>query len=488
MNKSSQIFKNTLIFLMFLMLFAPLLQTTLNLFVIRELKGSFKLVPDIDFSFKYWNDGIFQENKEKYLGEHFGFRNTLVRANNQLKFNLFKKTSNIETVIGKENYLFAEAYIESYTGENFVGVDKIVAKCRVIKELQDKMSAQGKLFLPVLAPNKARVLKQYLPGNVKVKSISNYEAIVLCFKKSGVKYLDFNDYFIKNYDSSPYPLHPKYGVHWSSYGHTLAADSIINYINFYCHLNTPKLQWKNNMVISDSLQELDYDAGEGMNLLVGQMHSKKMAYPRYQYVDTGNSKPPLLVVGDSYNFGLEMTGMQNKVFSDYKFLYYFKELLPYSEDKEAFLKLNLKEEIEKHKVFIMIATEHNLKDYGWGFAEKALNIMNGKEENILDDYTREVKLMELVVRKNKDWYDDVVEQAFETKQNIDTLVVEAARYAVMQKHKKKEDNSPLMDMVEQIKANPKWMNDIKARAIKKGISLDSAIILDARWQLEKGVN
>jgi len=486
MSRRSQILKNILIFLMLVILFIPLIQNTLKLFTVRDLKGSFKLSPDIEFISEYWFSGLFQENKEKYVNEHFGFRNTLVRTNNQVKFNLFKKTSNIETVIGRDNYLFAKAYIESYTGENFVGSEKIIATCGVIKALQDKMQEQGKIFLPVLAPNKARVLNNYLPAGVSIKNISNYEAMLICFKKLNVRYLDFNAYFMENYKTSPYPLHPKYGVHWSSYGHTLAADSIINYINYHYHVNTPRLDWKKNIVLSDSLRELDYDAGDGMNLFIDRMPSEKMAYPAYQYKDTANARPPLLVVGDSYNFGLEMTGIQNRIFSDYKFLYYFKELLPYSEDKEAFLKLNLKEEIENHKVFLMIATEHNLKDFGWGFPEKTLNILNGKEDNIMDDYTREVKMMEMVVRKNKDWYDDVVEMAFLSHRDIDTLVMEAARHAVKLKHKKenKEKPDPFTEMIEAIKDNAGWMKDVEARAAKKKIPLDSAIRMEARWQLQ----
>ena len=483
MERSSNIFKKLLLFLIFIVLFMPMLQNALNLFMVKNLKGSFKIVPDIDFFITYWKNGVFQENKEKYLNEHFGLRNTSVRINNQVKFNLFKKTNNIETVIGKDNYLFAEAYVESYTGENFVGIEKIIEKCRVIKQLQEKMLERGKIFLPVLAPNKARILKEFLPDNVVVKNMTNYEAIVICFKKLKVNYIDFNDFFIKNYKTSVYPLYSKYGIHWSYYGHTLAADSIINYLNFYYHLNTPKLNWRKNIFLSDTLRGFDYDAGDGMNLFVDQLPSKKMAYVNYEYKDTANTKPALLVVGDSYNYGLELTKMQKMVFSNYKFLYYFKELRPYSNDKEAFLKLSLKEEIENHQVFIMIATEHNLKNYGWGFAEKALNVINGKEEEIFDGYTKEVKLMELTIRNDKGWYEVLVHEAFISKSNIDTVIVEAARYKINQKYQEKESLTPLMEMIQKIKNDSHWINDVKVRARKKNISVDSAIVLDALWQM-----
>ena len=92
------------------MLFLPLAQTNLHLFFVKELKGFFILAEDVDLSRQKWMSQEFQEKKEKYINENFGFRNTLIRLMNQIEFSFFLKTSNSETVIGKSNVMYAKTY------------------------------------------------------------------------------------------------------------------------------------------------------------------------------------------------------------------------------------------------------------------------------------------------------------------------------------------------------------------------------------------
>jgi hypothetical protein len=479
--EENKVIKRCLLFLLLLLLFFPLVQNSLRLFEQQPLKGDFEAARDIEFSGEYWFSGVFQENKEKYLNENFGLRNTFVRLNNEVKFDLYKKTSNIETVVGKENELFAKAYIDSYTGKNFVGDSLLAKKAETIREIQALLKKQGKIFLPVLAPNKARCRKQLLPDGTAIVSPSNYEVLVKLFKQEGVSFLDFNDYFLKNAATSRYPLFSKYGVHWSSYGHALAADSLVKYISWDLGEKMPAPDWSDSFYLSDSLRELDYDAGEGMNLL-RTLPSQPLAYAKYRFRDTSLPRPPVMVVGDSYNFGLELTGIYDTVFSKYMFLYYFNELRPIREDRDAFLKLNFSEELNSRRVFLLVTTEHNLINYGWGFLEKTLKVLKGVNEPLIDETEKQILLMMSQIRKTAKWYGDVVNGALLKKVDIDTELRAAARYAVNKKMNK--GANPMEDMIFTIRSDPQWMEDVKERARRKKISVDSAIVLDALWQLQ----
>ena len=488
MSKYSVIIKKSLLLIVFVVILMPIAQNNLSLFLVKDLKGSFQKTAKIDFSFDYWYDGVFQETCEKFLNENFGFRNTLVRFNNQIIFDLFKKSTNKEAVFGKDGYIFAEEYVKSYIGKNYIGQDLIVEKSIKVKKLQLKLLEKGIVFVPILAPNKARILSEYLPENTP-KYLSNYEAYVYCFKRLGITYIDFNDYFIKNNKISKLPLYSKYGIHWSSYGRTIAADSIINFLNYKYSLNTPCMSWKNNILMSDSLMDLDYDIGEGMNLLVNQLPSEKLAYPKIEYVKNENSKPPLLVIGDSFNFGLDETDMQNKVFSNYKFLYYYKELIPYTDDKEAFYKLNIKDEIFNHKVITLVATEHNLVNFGWGFIEQALDILEGKNDGTINDYERKIKLMVEKIKQNPEWYKQVVDKSISGKISLDSALILDAKYVIDLEKKENinsDFNEKVKDMKEYIKKDLKWIEKAKKTALEKNISVDSVITSDAIWEVKQG--
>ena len=486
MNQSISIIKNVLLAIVFTVLFLPLLQSSLHLFLVKDLDGFFNKAEGVSLSKQGWTSSEFQEKKELFLNENFGFRNTLIRLNNQLDFLLFKKTSNKETVIGKDNYLFAKTYVESIRGENYIGNDAIIKKAFSVKLLQEKLEKIGKVFLPVIAPNKANFYKEYLPGNTYKLKLTNYEAFKYCFDKLKIKYIDFESYFLSQKTTSKYPLFSKYGIHWSTYGHTLAADSIISYLNINCNLTTNKLLYKDNIVLSDSLRDFDYDIGLGMNLFVDQLSSEPLAYPKYSFKKVSENKPPLLVIGDSFNFGIQKTEMQNEVFSDYKLLYYFKEVVPYGSDKDAFSKLNIKDEINNHQVIMLLFTEQNFVHYGCGFIEKAINILDGFDNGTFDD--RENKILEMTKKiiNDKPWIDKLTTEAIEKNKNLDTLIRQNAIYMInlLNDEKNIVRTQKINEMCSYIKRDPIWMKSVDQRARENKIPIDTVIFRDAVYQVD----
>lgn len=486
MNQSVSILKNALLVIVFAILFLPLLQSELHLFIVKELDGFFNKAEGIDWSRKDWVSTEFQEKKEKFLNENFGFRNTLIRLNNQIDFTFFKKTSNSETVIGEDNYLFAKTYIESIRGENYIGNKSVIKKAFLVKSLQDKMEKIGKIFLPVIAPNKARFYNEYLPGKTFRVSLTNYEAFKYCFDKLHIKYIDFESYFLSEKSKSKYPLFSKYGIHWSTYGHSLATDSIIHYLNSTYNLKTNQFLYKENMILSDSLQGFDYDIGEGMNLFVDQMKSEPLAYPKYSFKKVTENKPPLLVIGDSFNYGIQNTDMQNEVFSDYKLLYYFKDLFPYSSDKDAFKKLNIKDEINNHQVIMLLFTEQNFVNYGCGFIEKASNILDGLDNGSFDEKGNKIFEMIKKISNDKVWLDKINIQAKEQNKNIDTLIRENAIYMinVLNEEKNTYRAKKISEMLDYIKKDFAWMKDIDKRSRENKIPLDTVLLRDAIYQVD----
>ncbi len=486
MSNSSNIFKKVILIVVLSLLLLPVIQRHLNLFPVQDLKGYFAVATDQDFSTDEWFDRSFQERKESFLNEDFGFRPAFVRFNNQLRYSLFKTTSSAEALIGKDGYFFGNTYLRSYLGEDFIGVDTIIKKCFLVKEIQDKLKQNGQIFLPVFGPNKVRVLSNYLPDGVHKKGITNYELFKALFNKLNIRYIDFNEYFCKAYASSKYPLYSKYGTHWSHYGHTFAADSIINYLNYYDKLNTSTMVW-DGITWSDTLQYPDNDIVDGMNLMVEQFPSEKMAYPKVSFTKNQINRPSLFVVGDSYNNGLVATDYQNQVFSDYKFLYYFKELQPLTYDKEAIYKLNLKQEIGSHKVILLVTGEFNMAEYGWGFLEKTSGLLNGKIK--IEDLQCEntIEMMKEEIGRDKEWMKKIKEQASNEKISYDSLITSQAIYLAEIKISRENPNKDLRVKIleKKIRYNKGWMKDIAVKAKERNISIDSMIKADACWVIEQ---
>ena len=81
--------KNLMFALLILMLIAPWMQASLWLIKEKPLMGAFSATaaPDLSaFTRPDWLSGTFQETFNTQLENHIGFRNSLVRLNNQMDY------------------------------------------------------------------------------------------------------------------------------------------------------------------------------------------------------------------------------------------------------------------------------------------------------------------------------------------------------------------------------------------------------------------
>ncbi|MFA9211234.1 MAG: hypothetical protein ACEQR5_05370, partial [Moraxellaceae bacterium] len=97
----------------------------------------------------------------------------------------------------------------------------------------------------------------------------------------------------------------------------------------------------------------------------------KMAYPDFHFEQLKTKKPNVLVVSDSFFWGMYNAGIST-VFDQTHFWYYNKQVYPEFQTKELFTyQVNFEQAINANDVFIIMATEANLKAIGWGFLERA---------------------------------------------------------------------------------------------------------------------
>ena len=96
-----------------------------------------------------------------------------------------------------------------------------------------------------------------------------------------------------------------------------------------------------------------------------------MAYPNLLYsADSLTKKLNTLVVADSYYWGMYNNGF-TQAFGTNTFWYYNRQVFPDSYNSPTFVEeKNLAKEIESNDLFIIICTEGNMHNFGWGFLEK----------------------------------------------------------------------------------------------------------------------
>lgn len=380
MKLISKIFGDIVWLLIIGFLSLPLIQINYHLYEIPKLNGAIEEVKEPELSLNSWFDGDYQIAIENYINENFGFHDFFIRLNNQLSFSIFKKAKAQGVIVGKKNYLFEESYIKAYYGQDYIGENKILTQLKKAKYVQEKLAQLNKQFILVYAPSKGSYFPEYFPDKFKSKKgITNYSKFIEHSNNLGLNHIDFSAYFRKNKYKSKYPLYPQYGVHWSKYGMFLAADSMVRYIENLAHIDMANFYYKQLRWAQP--EDTDYDIAFGMNLL-DTLKSFPMAYPNILSEPTSNKvKPSILVVSDSFYWGIFNFGFSN-VFDKSHFWYYSMEIYPESfQSPKKTTQIDLEEEIKNHDIFIVLATEANLSKFGWGFIESLYEQLHSSEFN-----------------------------------------------------------------------------------------------------------
>lgn len=439
MEKNALHIKKVLLGLVMVFIFLPLLQHYLHLVKERPLNGAFEDAPEAEFSISSWGEGKFQEDYAAWENQHFGFHNGLIRLHNQLGYSMYRVAYANGVTSGKEDYLYDVKYINAYTGKDFLGEANIRDRLHKARMVQDSLAAKGITLLLVFAPGKASFFPEYLPaGTEKIVGPTNYEWYKKLAKEDGLNYIDFRAWFEAQKPVSKYPLFPKCGIHWSSYGALLACDSVAGKLAQLRGRPIPRIRIQ-KITMRDSLGDADFDIGRGMNLLFGPP-APPMAYPQYTFdAPDGKEMPRLLTVGDSYFWTMPAIEIQDNMFKKVDFLYYNREYYPNcrNEQKQMAVEIDYNQVINDHDVIMILCTDANLAEFGWGFIDQAYNILVIKNKGRVAEASPEVRKIMDDIRHDPNWFPLEVKKAGDRNISIDSMLFIDAREILKLKERKK---------------------------------------------------
>ena len=323
-----------------------------------------------------WFSGEYQSLKDDYINDHWAFKETFVRLNNQFYYNAFNQIRVNSFVAGKDGYLFSETYIFSAFGDDYIGEQKIKSKLEKAKVVQDTLKKKGIDLLLVFAPGKGEHCIEYIEDKYKhTTPRTNYESYIANSKQLGINVLDLKAYFQKLKPTSPYPLFPKFGHHWSFYAECLAVDTVIGHIENLHHCDLPDITWKKIDVV-DTARSRDADVLKSMNLYSNPKQNMKLAYPDVLFEqDTAKNNTRVLTIGDSYWYGPVYMGVGYSCFASGKFWYYYNKVVPSpSGQKLEVWQLDLKEQLESNQVIMLLYSDGNLSNFANTFIEDAYEL------------------------------------------------------------------------------------------------------------------
>ena len=366
--------KNALFGLVLVLLLLPWLEQNEHFFQPRALGGVPPSSENVQFSLDKWRSVKFQEGQEAYIKDHFGLRPFMVRFYNELFDRLFDEYQAKGVVMGKDGYLFEENYLLAASGQDYLGIDSITKVVSELNLIKQDLAKHGKHLLVCLAPGKGSYFPDKMPSRYQFeKQLRNHPYFSKTLQDAQIPVFDIQSWFLQMKATTPHPLYPKTGIHWSSYGEYLVADSLIKRL---AHLSQKPFPYLKLSHIEEDTQprDRDDDIENGMNLL-RNLPDFKMAYPQFkvQRLRAGQKPPRVLVIGDSFYYGMYNWGMMQRVFKGGEFWYYNQERLVPDQATSSIADMqNYVLEVNKFDVVVLLLTEANLTRFGFGMQQMYL--------------------------------------------------------------------------------------------------------------------
>ncbi|MCX6242225.1 MAG: hypothetical protein NTX43_10505 [Bacteroidetes bacterium] len=409
--------KRRLFFNVIFLLAVFAIQTRTGLIHSKGLEGFVPKDSVPSFTNESWMNGTYQSAYSNHFNNTLGFRSDLVRLYNQIDFSLFGIPHANKIVVGKGNYLIAQQYIEASLGYDFAGKASIDRTVELMKALQDKLEQTAKVhFLVLFVPDKGTFYPEIIPQRYlkKKQPLTNYAYYTERCKAAGVNLIDYNAWFLKMKDTSKYILYPKTGIHWSTYGSTLAIDSLMKYLRLKFGLNIPALII-DSITMSNKARYEDDDIGRTLNL-IRPLWYPPLAYPSFHFVaDTTKPKPRALFIGDSFYWQLYYPGFIDHMFSNKEFWYYNKDVYPETFDApKSTGQLNYIKDVLSQDLVVLIQTNAGYGNVGYGFVQQAWQEMGEGSDR--------VKEFETQIRNSPEWFEKIKQKAAQNNVPLDEQV------------------------------------------------------------------
>lgn len=474
-----------LFLIILLILILSAVQKEFQLFEEVDLAGDFTPAEMPEFSVENWYSGVYQANLDQYLNDNNGFNHFLIRLNNQIDYSFYKYIHADGVIQGKDKELFEYDYIRSYTGLDYLGEDLIDRKIRQLKFLQNYLKDSLNIDLVfVLEPGKASFYPELIPEKYlrNKKPINNYREIINKGNAYGVKYINLNKWFTQLKQSAPYPLYPQHGTHWSIYGMSLAADSLLKYIEHTRNISLREV-YIDSMLIEKKARRPDYDMADAMNLLFRLKEKKPLAYPVYRFEEDVANKdfPMVLTVGDSYYWNIYNTRIPHEVFKNEPYYYFGKLVYPdYYHDPTFVKDLNIREEVEKQDMILLMTTERFLHKFDWHFVDRLYSIygVSSAYEKVYEEI--------FSIVSNDDWFSATIDKAKSRNVSLEEMLMIDGKYLF-------QKNDPLnyaiyfgvSDYENLIRLDEAWLDEIHIKAKEKNIRPEEMIRMDAEYMLSE---
>ena len=488
-------------------------QTLTDFIKLKPLKGAMVKAEMPDFNFKNYVDGSFQSGIEAYGKDNFGFHEWLIRLYNQYLWSCFKMINNNNILLGKDRWLYEINYVKDhyesmmydYASDSIEMKKRFETEALRLWKVQELLKEHDIYIFVSMIPGKDVIYPEFLPQNTMFhnpEGVHAYDFYKKRFDELGVNCIDFVENFKNIKNSVYYQLFPKTGTHWSNIAAVHVTDTIINYMEAISGKNLVNIEI--GEPYESSAREPDDDLEQLLNLAF-KIKSKPYLYANVKSADDPTAtKPYITVIGDSFYRNIMLSVPLNDIFEKAPYWYYNSTI--YCDDlHHSTSEIDFNQELMRTDFIMLNYCTVQIYDLGNKFISKAL-INLCYDKSTVDSVTEKVIND---IKSNEQWYQNIVEKAQNLNISVDEALFNDANYMInlypenyFEELKGEElpisrnqdlfnirnniinaSQNELQDMINRIYSDHDWLESVRNKAEKNGVTLQEQVELDAQWVL-----
>ena len=485
MKKPKMTYGLVLFALLMVFLFVPIIQEWGSIFPVKPLKGAFEPTPKPELTFDNYKSNSYQTQIEKYVSEHFGLREPVIRLYNQYVWSAFNKTYCHFIVPGKKGYLYYALAVNEHYGlelpkhykSNEEAMKDADVELRQMNKLRHVLKDYGIEFLAFIAPDKPEVYPEYLPrrdANDTTIHLADYFSRRM--DETGFPYINMTDWFVSMRDTASFPLFPKTDSHWR-YAAIYGYDSLFRFINTL----DGEAKFPNIHIGPPVAYESDKIEGDEETLnLIFRIRGDKTKYKSDITVeaDSTQRKPKVLFVGDSFIWSLGEYMPAREIMADREVWFYNNTAyIGFDNKTQSVRDIDRLSHILNADYVVFYSAGHQWWEATYGFAKDALLqlcVSDSLFEAAVDDRTKRMR--------NYEGYADMTEE--EVRNNMaymlrnDPELIPGLDGEEMPTIRNTERINEALT-ISRIRNNKDWLNALSFYATQHGMSTDDALSEEA---------
>lgn len=467
--------------ILMVLLFLPMLQAHVLLIPLKPLNGVTIEAEKPEFELESYRSGAYAKQEEAYVGEHFGFREPIIRLYNQYLWSCYKKTYAHDVMAGKQGWLYTPESVSDYYGTELLNWQPSVEEARhnferEVKYLchaRDILKENDVELLAFIAPEKSFVYPEYLPdGEHDTTTINACATFLHRFEENGFPCIDMTRWFKQMKDTVDYPVIPQTGAHWV-FPAVYAADSLFRFMGELKGIELPKLKY--GALHESDNHGTDNDLERLLNLSLPIR--KRQGYSPTAEVTvehrTNSVKPRVLFIGNSFMWGFATRLPMKEVFDEVEFWYYFSTA--YTGDPLTpsgnVVDLNLLEKLLDFDYIVWFTTGNQLNKGTNGFANSVILTL-GVDDSIRQAYID--RIADTICRDaiNRVSTDTILRQeAIAILHNHPEIIPELNAETLTTQN----SNIPYAKVTKDIRKDSIWMAALNAQAFLRSATMDQML-------------